>query len=91
MLNQSKYAEIFICCLPSFLNNTANRKKTFKNMAMKPSITMLPSKAGNGMAALLFPLCRIPSSTILNMAEIIKQMLQMKTIFENIRMWGVIS
>jgi hypothetical protein len=55
-------------------------------MATNPSITILPSKAGKGIAALLFPLRRIDSSTILNIADTIKQILQIKTILENIRM-----
>jgi hypothetical protein len=55
-------------------------------MATNPRTTILPSRAGKGMAALLFPLCRIESSTILNIADIIKQQLQIKTILENVRM-----
>ena len=54
-------------------------------MAIKPSTTILPSKAGNGIAALLFPFCLIESSTIRNMAEIMKHILQIKTILENVR------
>jgi hypothetical protein len=55
-------------------------------MATNPSTTILPSKAGKGIAALLFPLRLIESSTILNPADIIKQTLQIKTILENVRM-----
>lgn len=60
------------------------------NMAINPSTTILPSSAGKGIAAFLFPFCRIPSSTILNMAEIIKQILHIKTILENIRIGKVL-
>jgi hypothetical protein len=55
-------------------------------MAIKPSTTILPSKAGKGIAALLFPFFLIESSTILKIADIIKQILQIKTILENVRM-----
>jgi hypothetical protein len=84
-LNQTKYFEIFKGCLLTFFITIPIRKKLLINIATKPSITIVPSNAGKGIAALLLPLCRIESSTTLSMAEIIKQQLQIKTILENVR------
>lgn len=64
-----------------FLNKTINTKAEFNKIATtNPRITMLPSMAGNGITAFGFPPLRIPNSTNLNMAEIMKQQLQINTI-----------
>ena len=52
---------------------------------------MVPSTACSGITAFIFPPLRIPNSTKRITPEIIKQMLQMKTILEKKRKSGVIN
>ena len=72
--------------LVDFLYKTINTNAAFNKIAtIKPSITIVPSIACNGITALGFPFLRIPYSTSRITAEMMKQMLQMKTILEKKR------
>ena len=72
--------------LIDFLYNTINRNVAFRNTATtKPKITIVPSMACKGITALVFPFFRIPNSTSRITAEMMKQILQMKTILEKKR------
>ena len=72
--------------LVDFLNNTIKTNAAFNNIAtIKPSITMVPSNACKGITALGFPFLRIPYSTIRIAAEMMKHILQIKTILEKKR------
>ena len=72
--------------LIDFLNKTINTKAAFKKRAtIKPRITMLPSTACKGITELRFPFLCIPNSTNRITTDMIKQILQMKTILEKKR------
>ncbi len=72
-----------------FLYNTIKTKAAFNKMATtKPNITIVPSMACKGITAFTWPFLRIPNSTNRRTAEIIKQILQMKTILEKKRKAG---
>jgi len=55
---------------------------------IKPSITTVPSMACKGITAFKLPFLRIPNSTNRITTEIMKQILQMKTILEKKRKAG---
>ena len=55
---------------------------------IKPNITIVPSIACKGITAFTLPFLRIPNSTNRITAEIMKQILQMKTILEKKRKAG---
>ncbi len=90
-LNQSKKFDINICFLLNLLTNTAIKKIKFTKIAIKPSITMVPSTTGKGIAALLLPCALLVSSTTRIIADTIKQILQMKAILENVRIRKITS
>lgn len=69
-----------------FLYNTIKTKAAFNKMATtKPNITIVPSMACIGITAFTLPFLRIPNSTNRRTAEIMKHILQMKTILEKKR------
>ena len=69
-----------------FLYSTIKTKAAFnKTATIKPSITIVPSTACKGIIAFTLPFLRILNSTNLITTEIMKQILQMKTILEKKR------
>ena len=72
-----------------FRYSTINTNAAFNNTAtIKPRITIVPSTACSGITAFGFPFLRIPYSTRRITAEMMKQILQMKTILEKKRNSG---
>jgi len=85
-LNHNKKGLTGKCFLFDFLNNTIKTKAAFNKMAtIKPNITIVPSIACKGITAFTLPFLRIPNSTNRITPEIMKQILQMKTILEKKR------
>ena len=69
-----------------FLKRIIKTKAAFSKIAtIKPSITMVPSIACNGITAFVFPFFLIPNSTNRINADTMKQKLQMNTILEKKR------
>ena len=71
--------------LIDFLKRTVKTKDTFKNIEIKPKTKIVPTINCEGMTAFILPLFFIPNSTNRITAEIMKQILQMKTILEKKR------